>query len=53
MGASVSAGDSASTVAKATGKTLADFEAPDIDGKLVKFSSLKDKVVLVVNVASK
>lgn len=30
-----------------------DFEAKDIDGKIVKMSAFKNKVVLIVNVASK
>jgi len=37
----------------ASAKTIADFEASDIDGKLVKLSKYLGKVVLVVNVASK
>ena len=52
MGVSSSASEATTspTVAKAT---LYDFEAPDIDGKLIKLSKFKDKAVLVVNVASK
>ena len=50
VSASASEGMTSSTTAKAT---LSDFEAPNIDGKLIKFSTFKDKVVLVVNVASK
>ena len=44
-------GTSFSTVASA--KTLGDFEASNIDGKLTKLSQYLGKVVLVVNVASK
>jgi glutathione peroxidase len=33
--------------------TIYDFNLPDIDGKMTSFSQFKDKVILIVNVASK
>jgi len=36
-----------------SGKVLADFNAPDLDGNSIPLSTFAGKVCLIVNVASK